>query len=95
MRLAVGVRSADPVLVIVIIHFQVVGHLFAAFAVTQHGRVERMLKLEELHIQDFTVTEYAAQAVQISPSFLTANSTIIRRDESACVCQGYEAYHWT
>jgi len=24
-----------------------------------------MVKLEKLHIQDFTVTEYAAQAVQI------------------------------
>jgi hypothetical protein len=33
-----------------------------------------MVQLEKLHAQDFTVTEYAAQAVQISPSFLTANS---------------------
>jgi ribosomal protein S19 len=49
MRLAVGVRSAEPVFVTVIVHFQVVGHLLAAFAVTQHGRVERMVKLEELH----------------------------------------------
>jgi hypothetical protein len=39
--------------------------LVTAFAVAQHGRVERMLKLEELHAQDFTVTEYVAQAVQI------------------------------
>jgi len=28
------------------------------------------------------VTEYAAQAVHISPSFLTANSNVIRRDRS-------------
>jgi hypothetical protein len=47
-----------------------------------------MVKLEKFHAQDFTMTEYAGQAVQVSPSFLTANSTIIRRDESACVCQG-------
>jgi hypothetical protein len=33
-----------------------------------------MLKLEELHAWDFTATEYVAQAVHISPSFLTANS---------------------
>jgi ribosomal protein S19 len=65
MRLAVGVHSADSVFVTVIVHFQVVGHLFAAFAITQHGHVWRMVKLEKLHIQDFTVTEYAAQAVQI------------------------------
>ena len=65
MRLAVGVRSAEPVFVTVIVHFQVVGHLLAAFAVTQHGRVERMVKLEELHAQDFTMTECVAQAVQI------------------------------
>jgi hypothetical protein len=65
MRLAVRVLSADPVFLTAIIHFQVVGHLLAAFAVAQHGRVERMLKLEELHAWDFTVTEYPAQAVQI------------------------------
>ena len=47
-----------------------------------------MVKLETFHIQDFTVTEYAVQAVQVSPSFVTANSTIIRRDGSAYVCQG-------
>jgi len=34
MRLAVGVRSAEPIFVTVIVHFQVVGHLLAAFAVT-------------------------------------------------------------
>jgi len=65
MRLAVGVRSADPVFVTVIVHFQVVGHLFTAFTITQHGHVWRMVKLEKLHIQDSTVTEYAAQAVPI------------------------------
>jgi len=65
MRLAVRVRSADPVFLTVIVHFQVVSHLLAALAVTQHGRVQRMLKLEKFHAWDFTVTEYAAQAVQI------------------------------
>ena len=65
VRLAVHVPSADSVFVTVIVHFQVVGHLLAAFAVTQHGRVQRMLKLEEFHAQDFTATEYTAQAVQI------------------------------
>jgi hypothetical protein len=49
MRLAVRVHSADPVFLTVIIHLQVVRHLVTAFAVAQHGRVERMLKLEELH----------------------------------------------
>jgi hypothetical protein len=39
MRLAVGVRSADPVFLTVIVHFQVVGHLFTALAITQHGHV--------------------------------------------------------
>jgi hypothetical protein len=34
------------------------------------------------------MTGYVAQGVQVCPSFLTANSTIIRREESACVCQG-------
>ncbi len=82
MRLAVGVRSADPVFLTVVVHFQVVGHLFTAFAIAQHGHVWRMVKLKEFHAYDFTVTEYAAQAVPVSPSFLTANSTIIRRDES-------------
>ena len=65
MRLAVGVRSADPVFLTVIVHFQVVGHLFTAFAITQHGHVWRMVKMKELRAYDFTVTEYAAQAVQI------------------------------
>ena len=65
MSLAVRVHSADSVVVTVFVHFQVVGHLLAAFAVTQHGRVKRIVKLETFHIQAFTVTEYAAQAVQI------------------------------
>jgi hypothetical protein len=65
MRLAVGVRSADPVFLTVLVHFQVVRHLFTALAITQHSHVRRMVKLETFHIQDFTVTEYAAQAVQI------------------------------
>ncbi len=34
------------------------------------------------------MTEWVTQAAQVSPSFLTANSTIIRREESARVCQG-------
>src|SRR5580700_4405902 len=34
MRLAVGVRSADPMFVTVVVHFQVVGHLLTAHAVT-------------------------------------------------------------
>src|ERR1039458_9156560 len=34
MRLAVSVRSADSVFVTVVVHFQVVGHFFTAFAVT-------------------------------------------------------------
>src|ERR1035441_4133349 len=38
VRLAVRAHSADSVFVTVV-HFQVVGHLRAAFAVTQHGRV--------------------------------------------------------
>jgi hypothetical protein len=50
MRLAVGVRSADPVFVTVIVHFQVVGHLFTVFAITEHGRVWRMVKLEKFHM---------------------------------------------
>jgi hypothetical protein len=66
MSLAVGVRSADPVFLTVIVHFQVVRHLFTAPAITQHGHVWRMVKLEELHAYDFTVTEYVAQAVQIA-----------------------------
>jgi hypothetical protein len=65
MRLAVGMRSADPVFVTVVVHFQVVGHSFTAFAITQHRHVWRMVKLEKFHALDFTVTEYAAQAVQI------------------------------
>ena len=56
MRLAVGVRSADPVFVTVIVHFQVVGHLFTAFAITQHGHVWRMVKLEKLTMVTRTVT---------------------------------------
>ena len=44
MRLAVGVRIADPVFVTVVVHFQVVGHLLAALAITQHGHVWRMVK---------------------------------------------------
>jgi len=51
MRLAVGVHGADPVFVTVIVHFQVVRHLLAACAVTQHGHVWRMVQLEELHAQ--------------------------------------------
>jgi ribosomal protein S19 len=50
MGLAVGVRSADPVFVTVFVHFQVVGHLFTVFAITQHGHVWRMVKLEKLHV---------------------------------------------
>jgi ribosomal protein S19 len=49
MRLAVGVRSADPVFVTVVVHFQIVGHLFTAFAITQHGHVWRMVKVEKFH----------------------------------------------
>ena len=49
MRLAVGVDTADPVFVAVIVHFQVVGHLSAAPAITHHKCVCRMMKLEELH----------------------------------------------
>jgi hypothetical protein len=49
MRLAVGVRSADSVFVTVVVHFQVVGHLFTAYAITQHGHVWRMVKLEKFH----------------------------------------------
>jgi hypothetical protein len=50
MRLAVGVHSTDSVFVTVIVHFfQVISHLFTPFAITQHGHVWRMVKLEELH----------------------------------------------
>jgi len=49
MRLAVRVESAGPAFLTVVVHFQVVGYLLAALAVTQHGRVQRMLKVEELH----------------------------------------------
>jgi hypothetical protein len=49
MRLAVGVHSADSVFVTVVVHFQVVGHLLAALAITQHGHVWRMVKLEKFH----------------------------------------------
>jgi hypothetical protein len=48
MRLAVGVRSAESVFVTVIVHFQVVGHLFTAFAITKHGHVWRMVKLGKI-----------------------------------------------
>jgi ribosomal protein S19 len=65
MCLTVGVQSADSVFVTVIVHFQVVGHSLTAFAITQHGHVWRMVKLEKFHAQDFTATEYAAQGVQI------------------------------
>ena len=41
------------------------------------------------------MTGLVAQAVQVSPSFLAANSTIIRREESAWFAKGYGAYHWT
>ena len=58
MRLAVGVRSAGPVFLTVIVHFQVVGHLFTALAITQHSHVWGMVKLEKFHALDFTVTEY-------------------------------------
>ena len=51
MRLAVRVHGADSVLATVIVHFQVVGHLLAAFAITQHDHVERMIKLEKVHVQ--------------------------------------------
>jgi hypothetical protein len=51
--------------VTVVVHFQIVGHLFTAFAITQHGHVWRMVKVEKFHAQDFTVDRYAAQAVQI------------------------------
>jgi len=51
MRLAVGMHGAQPVFVTVIVHFQIVGHLLAGFAVTQHRHVWRMVKLEELHGQ--------------------------------------------
>jgi ribosomal protein S19 len=43
------VRSAGPVFVTVIIHFQVVGHLFTAFAIAQHSHTGRMMKLEKFH----------------------------------------------
>ncbi len=49
MRFAVGVRGADPVFVTVVVHFQVVCHLFTAFAITQHGHFWRMVKLEKFH----------------------------------------------
>jgi ribosomal protein S19 len=65
MRLAVGVRTANSVFVTVVVHFQVIGHSLTAFAITQLGHFWRMVKLEKFHAQDFTVTEYAAQAVQI------------------------------
>jgi hypothetical protein len=65
MRLAVGVRCADPVFVTVVVHLQVVGHSLTAFAITQYGYFWRMVKLEKFHAQDFTVTKYAAQAGQI------------------------------
>ena len=74
MRLAVGVRSADPVFLTVIVHFQVVGHLFAAFAITQHGHIWRMVKLEEFHAYDFTVTEYAGQAQRSREPWLGSRS---------------------
>ena len=47
-RFRVGIRKAvllsvyeasDPVFVTVVVHFQVVGHLLAALAITQHSRV--------------------------------------------------------
>jgi hypothetical protein len=62
MRLAVSVGSADPVFVTVIVHFQVVGHLLASLPITQHGHVQRTVKVEELHARDFTATGFAAQA---------------------------------
>ena len=51
VSLAGRVHSANPVFVTVLVHFQVVSHLLAADAVTQHGRVFRVMKLEELHAQ--------------------------------------------
>src|SRR5712692_965668 len=66
MCLAVGVRSANSVFVTVIVHFQVVGHLFTAFVITQHRYVRWVMKLKEFHAPDFTATGFAAQAVQIT-----------------------------
>jgi hypothetical protein len=43
------VRSADPVFLTVVVHFQEVGHLFTAFAVAQYSHTWRMVKLEKFH----------------------------------------------
>jgi hypothetical protein len=51
VSLAIGVRSADTVLLTVIVHFQVVGHLLTAFVITQHGQVGWVMKLKELHVR--------------------------------------------
>ena len=42
-------EASDPVFVTVVVHFQVVGHLLAALAITQHSHVWRMVKLEKFH----------------------------------------------
>jgi hypothetical protein len=65
MRLAVGMRSADSAFVTVVVHFQVVGHLFTAFAITQHGHVWRMVKLEIIHAYDFTLPNIPRKPLRI------------------------------
>ena len=49
MGLALGVPSADPVFVTVVVHFQVVGNPLAGFVITQNGHVFGMMQVEELH----------------------------------------------
>jgi hypothetical protein len=65
MRLAVGVRSAAAIFLTVLVHFEVVGHLFTASAIAQHSHVWRMVKLEKFHGWHFTVTDCVAQAVRM------------------------------
>jgi hypothetical protein len=51
VSLAIGVRSADTVLLTVIVHFQVVGHFPTAFVITQHCQVWWVMKQEKLHVR--------------------------------------------
>jgi len=90
MCLAVGVRSANSVFVTVIVHFQVVGHLFTAFVITQHRYVRWVMKLKEFHAPDFTATGFAAQAVQITLRQLQPRSERVM----CSACTDNELHDW-
>jgi len=44
-------HRAGTLFATVIVNFQVVGHLLAAFVITQNGHLFGMMQMEELHAQ--------------------------------------------